>query len=447
MTPRPDRCVALRAALGGPPLPPRELAAFRDRALRTLVAHAYRSVPYYRRLFDRHGLRPGDVRSVADLPAIPVTTKDDLRAVPAQDTIARGLDAARLLEVTTSGVSGEPFTIRRTWLERRLTVCFWVRAKRYLGQRPSDRSASISLVRRGRGHDPTLQMRVLNALGLFRKLTLSCFEQPAEALRALRSYRPDRLSAYPGVLALLADEMTDEDRRLVRPRLVMAGGEVMTPLARRRIAEAFGTPVYNLYGAHELNLIAWQCRQTGQMHTCDDAVILEVLKDGRPAAPGERGEPVGTNLHSYAMPFIRYRLGDVVTQGVAACPCGRPFGTIHAIQGRVIDYFPLPDGRWMHPYEIVAPLLQTAPWIRRYQILQEQEDSVVLRVVAAPAPSPEDIARLEGVVKPILGPGVAFRVEPVPAIEIGPGGKTQVLRSLVPRNGRPSRSPHSRQEP
>jgi len=60
------------------------MAAFRDRALRNLVAHAYGRVPYYRRLFDCHGLRPRDIRTVADLPAIPISDKNDLRAIRAR---------------------------------------------------------------------------------------------------------------------------------------------------------------------------------------------------------------------------------------------------------------------------------------------------------------------------------------------------------------------------
>jgi phenylacetate-CoA ligase len=421
--------MALRAAVGGPLPGAGEISAFRDRALRALVTHAYLRVPYYRRLFDRHGIRPADIRSVADLPAIPITTKNDLRAVPVKDTVADGLDPARLMQVTTSGVSGEPFTVRRTWLERRLTVCFWLRAKRCLGLRPSDRRASVAFIRTGRGHDPTLHMRLANALGLFRRLRLSCLEEPAEVLRALRTYRPDTISASPTVLARLAEEMTDDDRRVVQRRLLTTGGEVLT----QRIVEAFGAPLYCFYGAHELSLIAWECKQTGEMHTCDDGLILEVLKDGRPAAVGDVGEPVGTNLHSYAMPFIRYQLGDVVTQGLPACACGAPFGTIRAVQGRVIDYFRLPGGRSMHPYEIVTQLLKVAPWIRRYQLVQERKDLVVLRVVASPGPSPEQAARLRAVVEPILGPGVAFRLDPVAAIPPGPGGKVRVLVSMVSR--------------
>jgi phenylacetate-coenzyme A ligase PaaK-like adenylate-forming protein len=71
------------------------------------------------------------------------------------------------------------------------------------------------------------------------------------------------------------------------------------------------------------------------MHTCDEAALVEVVHDGRPAADGEQGDVVATALHSYAMPFIRYRLGDIVTRGEQSCACGLPFATIGTIQGRM----------------------------------------------------------------------------------------------------------------
>jgi phenylacetate-CoA ligase len=91
-----------------------EIVAYQSEHLRRLVSHAYRNVPYYRALFDRHGVAPHHVRTVADLALIPVTTKRDLQRAPAVEAVARGLDPDRLLVHTTSGSSGEPLSIRRT---------------------------------------------------------------------------------------------------------------------------------------------------------------------------------------------------------------------------------------------------------------------------------------------------------------------------------------------
>jgi phenylacetate-CoA ligase len=167
------------------------------------------------------------------------------------------------------------------------------------------------------------------------------------------------------------------------------------------------------------------------MHVADDSVLVEVARDdGSPAGPGETGEVVATALHSFAMPFIRYRLGDIVTRGPARCPCGAPFSTIRAIRGRMVDCFSLPGGRTIHPYELVLPLMRR-PWIRQYQLLQETTERIVLRLVAAPSPPPADLVEIEAIARDCLGPGVEFAVALVPEIPLESTGKLRPSRSLV----------------
>jgi phenylacetate-CoA ligase len=62
-------------------------------------------------------------------------------------------------------------------------------------------------------------------------------------------------------------------------------------------------------------------------------VVLEVLAAGGPAAVGEAGGAPLTGLHGFAMPFVRYLVGDIVVRGPVPCPCGAPFSTIAAIEG------------------------------------------------------------------------------------------------------------------
>jgi phenylacetate-CoA ligase len=161
-------------------------------------------------------------------------------------------------------------------------------------------------------------------------------------------------------------------------------------------------------------------------------VILEVLHEGQPVREGERGEVVATNLHAYAMPFIRYRLGDIATRGEYHPNCSQSFSSIRSIQGRMIDYFPLPDGRLIHPYQILASFIGgNDGWIKQYQLLQEREDRIVLRVQPAETPGAERLAALERSVVPILGPQVHFRVQLVDDIPLEESGKFRPSRSLV----------------
>jgi phenylacetate-CoA ligase len=118
------------------------LVDYQNRKLRKLLHHAYENVPYYRRLFDRVGLKPQDVRSVADLAAIPATSKSDIQDLPAEDRVARGIDPRQLIERHTGGSTGQPSVIRRTWMEERLLNAFRFRTHRLWGSRVGDRSRS-----------------------------------------------------------------------------------------------------------------------------------------------------------------------------------------------------------------------------------------------------------------------------------------------------------------
>lgn len=430
MTPGPE---LVRTALGArrhPAASPAELRAYQDRALRRLVRHAYERVPFYRALFDRHRLHPRHIRGVRDLELIPFTSKADMRPRPERERIAAGHEPEALLRVRTSGSSGEPFTIRRTWLEDKVQYLFRIRAFDAMQVGPRDHVVVVGVARPGDGGSKLIG-RVLRALGWFPRTKLDGFQDPDVVLRRLGEVRPDVMVGYPGMLDRLTAPELAPLRAAVRPRLILTGGEVLIPAIRARLGQAFGARVIETYASNECPLIAWSCPHGDDLHSCDDAAIVEVLREGRPAAPGERGEVVLTNLHAYAMPFIRYRLGDLATRG-APCACGQPFSTLGAVQGRMLDYFPLPSGRLMHPYEIVhAVVWGSADWIRHYELVQERTDRIVLRVVASAPPSPSLLEELVRAAERRLEPGVTFTIEMVDRIPFSPTGKFRPSRSLV----------------
>jgi phenylacetate-CoA ligase len=410
----------------------RRLAAFQDARLRRLVRHAYANVPYYRDLFDQAGLDPRRIRGVADLGLVPVSSKSELRAQPPARMLASGLNPGRLLTARTSGSSGEPFSIRRTWLESALQYLLRLRASGQFGVGFRDRVAAVGLTLARDPSDRKIVGRLLGALGIKQRTLINGLDAPDVVAAQLREARPDAIVGMPGMLCRVADHLIRRGERDLRPRAIVVGGEVMTRRMRERMEEAFGAPVFETYGSHEFPLLAWQCPTTGALHVCEDGVVLEVLRDGKPVAQGEQGEVVATNLHAYAMPFIRYRLGDVVTHGEDSCACGQPFATIRAVQGRMIDYFPLPDGRIVHPYEILALMIRgDDAWMAQYQLLQERLDRIVLRVVPTEAPGADRLARIERAVRPLLGHDVGFEVLVVDDLPLEQTGKFRPSRSLV----------------
>jgi len=405
-----------------------QLVAFQNERLRRLVEHAYRNVAYYRRLFDRHKLNPRDIRTIDDLAAVPITSRADLQDVAVSDLVARDVDARCLITRASSGSSGRPFAVRRTWLEERLHGVFRLRALRSLGLRVSDRHCYVMGLRSHQQQDHQIIQRILSTFGIARQMVANGLQSPEEIVRALHQFKPAVVSGYPGVLARIAQTVSSDELRLLRLRFVSTGGEVLTPLMRQQIQDGFSVPVYDTYGAIEFNLLAWECQATGEYHSCDDAVVMEILRNDIPVAEGERGEVVGTDLHSFAMPLIRYQLGDVATKGSQACRCGQPFSTIRSIQGRMIDYFVLPGNRVVHPYEFGVIKV---PWIREFQVTQEGLDSIVMKVVPFYSPSTQEMAAFVLPVVKLVGPDVQFRVALVPEIPMDANGKFRVYRSRI----------------
>jgi phenylacetate-CoA ligase len=417
-----------------------EVRAFQDEHLRRLVAHAYENVPYYRKLFDRNRLHPRHIRGTVDLDLIPISSKQAMRERPAHELLDRTVDPGKLQTVCTSGSTGEPFTVRRSRVEEAFNVLFRHRCQTSFGLGLTDRVMGIGGLRRHPSQDAKPLGRLLRTLGVHPRLRVDGLQPPEGIVRQMEAFRPAMVVAHPGVLSLLSDYLIASGRRDIRPRILVVGGEVLTPLMRERITRAFGVEPMQTYASHEFPFMGWECRVTGGLHICDDGVILEVLRDGGPVSAGEEGEVVVTNLHAYAMPFIRYRLADVVTRGSDQCACGRPFSTIRAIQGRMIDYFLLPDGRRLHPYRIIERLVPGGDtWIRQYQFLQDRPDRIVMQVVPAQAMTAELEGRIAQSVSPLLGSGVEFQVRVVDAIPLERSGKYRHSRSLVAPNYEQSR--------
>jgi phenylacetate-CoA ligase len=413
------------------------IVAFQERRLRQLVRHAYDKVPYYRRLFDEAGIEPADIRHLPDLTKIPVTTKATLQSLGRSEMITSGIAPAQLVARQTNGSTGVPLTVWRQRMEQLVPVFFLWRVRRALGLRRGLRVTFLTKF----GPQPTKESlgtrarkQLQNVVGLKTWKRVSCTQPIDVVAREVEASKPDVLGGYASVLNRLAGELGEGQTR-VRPRLLVSVAEKLSPTMRAQIERVFGAPVRDTYSAYELGMIAWECPDGGTYHVCDDNVIVEVLKeDGESLAllPGESGELIGTSLHFAAMPMIRYQLGDIVTRGPERCACGAPFTTLTAIQGRMNDFFPLADGRLLHPYLIGTAVWQPSlEWMHQYQVIQERRDRVLMRIVPSRDPTASDVAKLRRVVGDVLGPLVELDVQLVDDIPEEAHGKFRIYRSLV----------------
>ena len=181
-----------------PKADPEAVREYQARRLRQVVEHAWRTVPFHRRRFEDAGLTPADIRGVADLKYIPITTKRDLLESPIEDLVARGTDLNRYIRQTTSGSTGEPTVIIRSLAEERTLQLHTLRLSLLAGIEPWHRRVSVK--------NAVQQPAWFQRLGLLPHEHVDAACAPGEILDALRRLRPDVLSGFPHVLLRLARE-------------------------------------------------------------------------------------------------------------------------------------------------------------------------------------------------------------------------------------------------
>lgn len=322
--------------------------------LRGLLDHAGTHVPFYRRLLGEAGIRAGDVRSLADLPRVPVTTKAALRAAGLEQTTADNLPARRWWPTITSGSSGMPLQFRFDLAAEDTRLATFLLALEWAGVGVWDVEVKIASPFRDAlwRYPPAGRLSLVGRRMLLgqRACRLEVPRPTPEDLQRLVREGVGRrtwfMRAFPSVLAVLGDQMLRTGSELsTYPKAIIARGETLTAVRRATIEQAFRHPVVDHYACNEMAHVAQSCPAgSAGLHVLGDRVIVSVVReDGRPAAPGEQGRVLLTDLENAVMPFINYEVGDLATVG-APCACGRGLPRLAAIDGRKSEMLRLPGG-------------------------------------------------------------------------------------------------------
>jgi phenylacetate-CoA ligase len=418
----------------------KSIETYQNLKLRNLVKQVYATNSFYRRLWDEAGVDPRKFRGTEDLHRIPPVTKLQLRELAAI-TKRNPPSGERVIWFETSGSSGEPSLVAHTWSEARFLALIYTMAARGMGFRARYRQARITVPLDSEWIDDR-PLRLLNRLGLFRSEIFSCYQTPEELYRQLSAYQPDLIMGYSETVARVARHGLESGLCAIRPKLVIVGGEVCTPMMRRQIADAFQAPVREIYASTEVNLIGWTCPQTGLLHLYDPAVLVEVLDgQGKPVADGETGTVVVTGLHTRLMPFVRFVLGDRVVKGPSPCTCGAPFGTLRSVNGREIDRLELRNGETLHAYELLEVLLEAGlKWIRQYRLVQEEPGVIEAHVWPLRPPAQGEMAELEARLRKEAR-GAEIRIKLVDKMELDPSGKFRLSCCSVHANKKSRNTP------
>ncbi|AFM23499.1 phenylacetate--CoA ligase family protein [Desulfomonile tiedjei] len=401
----------------------RELTAYQEKKLEPLIHHCFANVPYYRRLFDERGLKPQDFQSSEDLKKLPYLTKRIITR-ERNNLIARNMGSWRRDPAHTSGSTGSPFDFYVDDATLSMDRALALRHMFWLGYRKSD---SVARFRVFRFSNPN-KLLEYDRVGRELRLTLDRGDERelAQTADALNSFKPDFISAWPSCLYVLARWLKTNRRKIHSPRYIITSSENLYPHMRETIEVAIGAPVIDWYGQEESVAVAMQCAEARGYHIQMEAGYVELVP-----RHGGYFEIVGTNLHNFVMPFLRYRTGDLVTGSFGTCTCGRQHPTLSGIIGRESDLIVTPGNTVVSSLGLNF-VFHHLDEVKESQIVQESLNSLHIKVVPWNKLGTHTLKTLEKRVREHMQwDAMDIRVEQVDHIPRNAGGKRPFFLSHV----------------
>jgi phenylacetate-CoA ligase len=234
-------------------------------------------------------------------------------------------------------------------------------------------------------------------------------------------------AGYPSGVYLLADHLRSINHKLTNPpKIITTGAESLMPFQIKAFEEWIGAPVTEHYGLAEGSANMSHCEQRNY-HVDMEYCAVEAL----PVSTREDGtvcQVIGTGLHNYAQPFIRYDTGDMATFSDSPCPCGRQSPIATYIDGRVESYVFTPDGRRIgrldHCFKDMVNISEC-------QVIQDDISALTIRVVKAESYGPADEKQLLDEFRRHLGESIDLDVEYVDKIPRTASGKFRAVISNI----------------
>jgi len=417
--------------------PYRDASAYREyqtRRVARLIRYAYTRTPFYRNKYDEAGVTPDDFHELDDLARFPTTTKEEL----IEAIVAGTLGTQGGIESVSSGSSGKIITVTHRPSDTHAYAVGRFRILNMTGVlRPWDRTLYVY----------TSEFPARSLFGLYPSRFVSTLNDLRDSIRRIRALRPRVLCIYPSRLLEMAAMLDAPSASALGLALISVNSETSSPEQRSAMAEHFGCPVLEEYSTEELGWTATECA-FHTLHIWEDMVRLETLDSDVDVAtrPGDVGEIVGTNLHNFATPFIRYRQGDLGSIHDVTCECGRTFRALEHLVGRKNDAFHFDSGSVSPAYlldSIYSLVLDHSLPIADFCLLQETRNRVTFQFASRRRDaSPGLTQAIERHLAPLFPPGVTVRAHPTAQMYKTATGKRNPIVSLVSR-----RQPETDHEP
>jgi len=386
-------------------LPRAGLESIQLKRLQHLVARVYKTVKPYRKKMDEKGIRPEDIKTLADLQKLPFTVKEDLR-----DNYPFGLFTVPMDEVVrvhaSSGTTGKPTVVGYTWKDIDLWASVMARALTCAGAHKGDmvhNAYGYGLFTGGLGAHYGVEKMGATVIPVSGGNT-------RRQITIMKDFGSTVLLSTPSYALNLADAMDalDVDPASLSLRVGIFGAEPWSENMREEVERKLNLKAVDIYGLSEVMGpgVAMECLQTTRgMHVFEDHFLPEIIdpETGEVLPPGEKGELVFTTLTKEAFPIIRYRTKDISRLIYDTCECGRTLVRMEKVTGRTDDMLII-RGVNVFPSQVEHVLMGIDGVEPHYQIVVEREgnlDTMLVQVEVSGNVFSDEIRKLENLTKKI----------------------------------------------
>lgn len=401
------------------------------RALTELLRHCQQSVPFYAERLQDVRLEAGDPGE--HLSRLPVLTKETIRAHFAELQSA-DLGRRKWCYNTSGGSTGEPVRLiqDREYEDRCKAI-----SQMYYSLLGCDVGRPIVLLW---GSERDLEGTETAKARFFNWLTnttwLNAFRMSPERMRGfvntLNRVRPSLILAYAQSAYELARFIERERLSLQPQRAMVTTAGTLFPFMREKIAQVFGCEVYNQYGSREVSDVAFELPGTEGLWVAPWGNFVEILDDhGRPVRPGEEGNIVVTCLTNYAMPLLRYSIGDRGALMPKQASNGSGFQVLKQVSGRNMDMFRTRDETLVDSQYFIH-LCYFRPWVEKFQVVQRDYDQILFKVVGPnPRPPRSELEDITAKSRLVMGDDCRVDFEFLSELPPNPSGKHRYTISEV----------------
>jgi phenylacetate-CoA ligase len=413
----------------------KDLEGLQEEKLKSLIKHAYETVPYYRRIFENRKLRAKDIKTKQDLYKLPLLTRDNIKA-NFKELISRAFDPGKLKYGHTSGTTGAPLEIGYDSTVVYATYAALDRQYKWADCRLAKDGDRIAVLR-GNVIVPLTRKKppFWRYNRVHNQLLLSSFHLSPENLPfyldEVERYQPAVFDGYPSTLYVFAKFLKNKKEKYPA-KAVISSSETLYDFQRDTIEESFQCRVFDYYALAERVVFATECERHEGHHLCMEYGISEILDEKKEPLPrGETGKLVGTSLHNLGMPLIRYETNDMTSIREHSCSCGRGLEVMDDVATKAEDTLTLKDGRLISPSVLTHPF-KPLNSVEGSQIIQKEHDRILIKIVPGKKYSEADTNHLIREMKNRLGQEVRVDIQMVDRLDRTKSGKFRWVISEVP---------------